>query len=76
MEQKRRSLYNLLVVMAIILVGLSFSPFLLVHGKIQPTLFKMPFALWTSISATILLVFFTYLGGKLRGSKGDFTSDK
>jgi hypothetical protein len=35
----------------------------------------MPFALWTNILATIILVFFTFLGGRLRGDKGDFSSD-
>jgi hypothetical protein len=46
-----------------------------VKDKVNPTLFNMPFALWTNILATIILVFFTFLGGRLRGDKGDFSSD-
>jgi hypothetical protein len=48
---------------------------LLVKNKVNPTFLNMPFALWTNILATLILVFFTFLGGRLRGDKGDFSSD-
>jgi len=73
--KRRRVLYNLLVLLSLLLVLICFSPLVLVKDKINPTFFSMPFALWTNILATIILVFFTFIGGRLRGDKGDFSSD-
>ena len=73
--KRRKGYYNLLVALSLLVVILSFSPMLLVKNKINPTFLNMPFALWTNILATILLVFFTFIGGRLRGDKGDFSSD-
>ncbi|MFM7091477.1 MAG: hypothetical protein ACKOZZ_11785 [Bacteroidota bacterium] len=74
--KQRRLFYNLLVLLSLLVVVFSFSPIVLVKNKVNPTFLSMPFALWTNILATIVLVFFTFLGGRLRGDKGDFSSDK
>lgn len=74
--KQRRLFYNLLVLLSLLVVVFSFSPIFLVKNKVNPTLLSMPFALWTNILATVVLVFFTFLGGRLRGDKGDFSSDK
>jgi hypothetical protein len=73
--KRRRGYYNLLVALSLLVVILSFSPMLLVKNKVNPTFLNMPFALWTNMLATLILVFFTFLGGRLRGDKGDFSSD-
>ena len=72
---QRRVYYNLLVLLSLLVVIISFSPLFLVKDKVNPTFLNMPFALWTNILATIILVFFTFIGGRLRGDKGDFSSD-
>ncbi len=72
---RRRVYYNLLVLLSLLVVIISFSPLVLVKDKVNPTFLNMPFALWTNILATIILVFFTFIGGRLRGDKGDFSSD-
>ncbi len=74
--KQRRLFYNLLVLLSLLVVVFSFSPIVLVKNKVNPAFLSMPFALWTNILATIVLVFFTFLGGRLRGDKGDFSSDK
>ncbi len=72
---QRRVYYNLLVLLSLLVVIISFSPLVLVKDKVNPAFLNMPFALWTNILATIILVFFTFIGGRLRGDKGDFSSD-
>jgi hypothetical protein len=73
--KRRKGYYNLLVVLSLLVVIISFSPLVLVKDKVNPTILNMPFALWTNMLATLILVFFTFLGGRLRGDKGDFSSD-
>lgn len=74
-QQRRKSYFNLLVGLSVLVVVVSFSPIILSKDKIEPTLFKMPYTLWTSILATLLLLLFTYIGGRLRGDNGDFSSN-
>ena len=73
--KRRRVYYNVLVLLSLLVVIISFSPLVLVKDKVNPAFLNMPFALWTNILATIILVFFTVIGGRLRGDKGDFSSD-
>lgn len=72
--QRRKFYFSLLVGLSLLVVILSFSPLILSKNKIEPILFEMPYTLWTSILATLILIIFTFLGGRLRGDKGDFTS--
>lgn len=72
--QRRKFYFSLLVGLSLLVVILSFSPLILSKNKIKPSLFEMPYTLWTSILATLILIIFTFLGGRLRGDKGDFTS--
>jgi uncharacterized membrane protein len=71
--QRRKLYYHLLVCLSLSVVIFSFSPLVLSEGKTKPTLLEMPYTLWISILATLILVFFTYLGGRLRGDRGDFS---
>ena len=73
--KRRRVYFNLLVVLSLLVVIINFSPLVLVKDKVNPTFLNMPFALWTNMLATLILVFFTFLGGRLRGDRGDFSSD-
>lgn len=64
--RRKQILRSLLVVFAISLVILTFSPVILNPGKLEPKVLSMPFTLWTSILITIVLVVLTFLVSKLQ----------
>lgn len=61
-------IWRLLVVAAIVLVIACFA-FVFVPGGDSPSLFSMPYILWTGILATVLLVVLTFLGSRFFSSK-------
>ena len=62
-ENKRKLYWRLCVTAVIVIIAATFSPLVIAPGKINPTLFGLPFTLWISILTTIALVVFTYIGG-------------
>ena len=62
--RKRR--YRAIVVLAIVLVLITFTPLVLQPGKIEPKFLSLPYTLWTSMCITIILVVLTYLGSRVR----------
>lgn len=54
--------------MAVIIVLITYSPVVLVPGKTEPRFLHMPYSLWVTMVFAILLVFLTWLGGKLYGN--------
>jgi hypothetical protein len=61
-------IWKLLVIAAIALIIISFA-FVFVPGVSEPTLFSLPYILWTSILSTVLLVVLTFLGSRFFSSK-------
>lgn len=53
-----------ILTMAVILLTITSFAFLFKEGKLEPTLANIPFAFWTGILVTVLLVFATFLGSK------------
>lgn len=64
-NKKRNKQWRIIVIAALTLTILAFSPLVLKPGKIEPTLLSMPFTLWVSIVITIVLVILTYIGGRI-----------
>jgi len=62
-ENKRMIYWRICVTAVIVIIAVTFSPLLIAPGKINPTVFGLPFTLWTTILTTIALVVFTYIGG-------------
>lgn len=61
--QKLKSTWRIIYWSAILLIAVTFSPLVLIQGKLDPHWLKMPFHLWVSILNTILLVALTGVGG-------------
>jgi hypothetical protein len=62
-ENKRMMYWRICVTAVIVIIAVTFSPLVIAPGKINPTVFGLPFTLWISILTTIALVVFTYIGG-------------
>ena len=60
-----KRLWRICVTAVILVIAVTFSPFIIAPGKINPSVLGMPFTLWTSILTTIALVVLTYLGGRV-----------
>ena len=65
----KRGSGSLIVVLAVILVVITFTPLILAPGKIEPKFLAMPFSLWTSITITIILVLLTFLATRIRNDE-------
>jgi len=66
MMKRKRYWRILIILVAVILVGITFTPLILRPGKIDPKLFSLPYTLWTTIIITVLLVLLTYLASMLQ----------
>jgi hypothetical protein len=62
MKRKKR-IWNVCVISVIIIIIITFSPLVTAKGKINPSLFGLPYTLWMGIILTIALVIITYIGG-------------
>ncbi|MGA1029602.1 MAG: hypothetical protein ACO3SY_02740 [Flavobacteriaceae bacterium] len=66
-KQKQQQQYTLwwrLIVLGVVVLGIaSVSPWLIQPNKVEPYWLGMPFALWTSILLTLLIIGLTALGG-------------
>ncbi len=56
----------IIVVAAVILCTITFTPLILSEGRIEPKFLSMPYTLWTSMIVTIILVLLTYLASRFR----------
>ena len=58
---KRQRYWRILIILvAVILVGITFTPLILSPGKIDPKLFSLPYTLWTSMIITVVLVLLSF----------------
>jgi hypothetical protein len=64
-KKKQKLYWRITVVIAVILILITFTPLVIAPGKIEPKLFSMPYTLWVSILITIILVILTYIGGRV-----------
>ncbi len=60
-----KRLWNICVISVILIIAITFSPLIIYPGKINPSVFGLPFTLWISILTTIALVVLTYFGGRV-----------
>lgn len=64
MKNHLKRKWNFIVVAALLLTLLTFSPWVL-NASSEPRLFSMPYTLWTSIITTVLMVIITLWGGEV-----------
>jgi hypothetical protein len=58
-----------LIIIAVLLVGITFSPLILKPGRTDPEFLSMPFTLWTSMIISMILVLLTYLASRQMDDK-------
>ncbi|WKN31691.1 hypothetical protein PZB74_22345 [Porifericola rhodea] len=61
--------WRILIVCAVLLTILTFTPLVIPVGVFQPELMGMPYTLWMSILVTILYVVLTFIGTKVHPGK-------
>ena len=67
----KKSRFRILAAIAIILGFLTFTPLVIPYGKFKPTLFHLPYTLWTGLIVALLFVLLTYLAVKTYFNKMD-----
>jgi multidrug efflux pump subunit AcrB len=53
-----------IIIIAVVLAGITFTPLILRPGKMDPEFLSMPFTLWTSMIISMILVVLTYLASR------------
>ncbi|HEC43686.1 MAG TPA: hypothetical protein ENI20_12750 [Bacteroides sp.] len=61
MNQDRKTrIYRLLILLAIILSIITFTPLVMPYGKHEPSLFHLPYTLWTGLLVALCFVILTW----------------
>ncbi|MDF9795882.1 hypothetical protein OKW21_001145 [Catalinimonas alkaloidigena] len=68
-SSKKMTVWRVLIVCAVLLTIITFSPLVIPQGVIKPELFGMPYTLWISILVTILYVVLTFIGTRVHPGK-------
>lgn len=68
---KKSRFYRVLIVLAILLAVLTFTPLVMPYGKFQPTFLHLPYTLWTGLLVAILFVCLTWLAVSWHPGKGE-----
>ncbi len=63
---KKKNIWYVILASALVLTIITFTPLILSPGKINPTLFSLPYTLWSSMAITILLVILTFLASRVQ----------
>lgn len=66
---KKMTAWRILLVCALLLTVITFTPLVIPYGVYQPELFGMPYTLWMTILITILYVVLTFIGTKVHPGK-------
>ena len=66
---RKKKLYRLLILPALILSIITFTPLVMPYGKYEPTFLHLPYTLWTGLLVALLLVFLTWLAVHLHPGK-------
>ena len=63
--------YRVLIVLAVILGIITFTPLVMPYGIHKPTLFHLPYTLWTGLIVALLFVLLTYIAISVHPGKGE-----
>ena len=70
MNKTRKSRrYNILILLALLLSVLTFTPLVMPYGEYRPSLFHLPYTLWTGLTVALLFVCLTWLSVLLHPGK-------
>ena len=71
-KDRHRRIYRLLIILAMVLGILTFTPAVMPYGKFNPTLLHLPYTLWTGIIVALLFVLLTWFSVRIHpGNKED-----
>ncbi|MCK4749610.1 MAG: hypothetical protein KAT15_21295 [Bacteroidales bacterium] len=68
-QDRKPKFYRLLILLALILSIITFTPLVMPYGRSEPTLFHLPFTLWTGLLVALLFVFLTWLSIRIHPGK-------
>jgi len=71
---KKSTRFRLLALMAVFLSCLTFTPLVIPCDRFRPTLFHLPYTLWTGIIVSALFVLLTYLAFRTTQKDGEAES--
>ena len=63
--------YYMLIIMAFMLSMATFTPLVMPYGVHTPTLFHLPYTLWTGLITALLFVLITWLAVRVHPGKGE-----
>ncbi|MFP4096978.1 MAG: hypothetical protein ACLFUB_21015 [Cyclobacteriaceae bacterium] len=68
-RKPNKTAWHILIVCAVLLTIITFTPLVIPQGVYRPELFGMPYTLWLSIAVTIGYVILTFIGTKVHPGK-------
>ena len=69
--KKKSRAYNVLIILAILLSVLTFTPLVMPYGVRQPGFLHLPYTLWTGLIVAILFVCLTWFAVRMHPGKGE-----
>jgi len=70
-KTQRKSIFWILILAALILGCITFTPLVIPYGKHEPALFHFPYTLWTGLIVTLLFVLVTWIATCTHPGKGE-----
>jgi len=67
----RRKIWRLTIAMVVLLLLLTFTPFVIPAGAHRPHLFGIPYTMWMGFAEAVLLLALTYLGTKVHPGRDE-----
>ena len=68
-QNQKWRIYSILIMLAVILGIITFTPVVMPYGKHEPTLFHLPYTLWTGLIVALLFVLLTWLSIRIHPGK-------
>ena len=59
-QKQKQKIYRLLILLAIILSIITFTPLVMPYGQHEPSLLHLPYTLWTGLIVGLLFVLLTW----------------
>lgn len=69
--KKNSSFYHVLIVLALLLAVLTFTPLVMPYGVFRPSLMHLPYTLWVGLIVAILFVCLTWFAMRKHPGKGE-----
>lgn len=63
--------YNILILLALVLGLITFTPLVIPYGLHRPVLFHLPYTLWTGLLVAIIFVLITWIAIRIHPGRGE-----